>query len=134
MCCGWPSSSIMEESREIGCNRLWLLSRGEVPAARKDYPALDAVHALQIRARRLALGNGLVRKDTKCRGSCDVGGLDRVPAIVPIIAHRRRDGLRDPVQGERGAEEVVGRRDVAPGVPLLAQVRGQPDRGVVESI
>src|SRR5438105_2913149 len=80
------------------------------------------------------LGNGLVRENTKRRGRTDVGGINRVPAIVPIVAHRRGDALRDPVQGERGAEEVVGRRNVAPRVPLLTHVCREPCRGVVESI
>ena len=74
------------------------------------------------RADRDNLGNGLVRENTKRRGRADVGGIDRVPAIVPIVAHRRGDALRDPVQSERGAEEVVGRRNVAPRVPLLTHV------------
>src|SRR6266852_8686653 len=124
----------MEEGGQVPCDRRWFLSRGEVPAARKDCPALNVVYALQIRARQFALGNLLVRENTKRRGRADVGGIDRVPAIVKIVAHRRSDALRDPVQGERGAEEVVGRRNVAPRVPLLTHVRREPCRGVVESI
>ena len=54
-----------------------------------------------------------MRENTKRRGRADVGGIDRVPAIVPIVAHRRGDALRDPVQGKRRVEEVVGRRKVA---------------------
>src|SRR6202162_1371399 len=87
-----------------------------------------------IRARQFALGNGLVRENTKRRGRADVAGIDRVPAIVPIVSHGRRDALRDPVQGESRAEEVVGRRNVAPRVPLLTHVCREPYRGVVESI
>jgi hypothetical protein len=75
-----------------------------------------------------------VRENTKRRGRADVRGIDRVPAIVPIVAHRRGDALRDPAQGERGAEEVLGRRNVAPRVPLLTHVCREPCRGVVESI
>ena len=77
----------MEEGGQIPRDRRWFLNRGEVPAVRKDRPALDVVHALQIRTRRLALGNGLVRKDTKRCRRADAGGIDRVPAIVPIVAH-----------------------------------------------
>ena len=36
--------------------------------------------------------------------------------------HRRGDGLRDPVKSERGAEEVIGRRNVAPRVPLPSRM------------
>src|SRR4029077_18246483 len=105
----WPELQVTEERGQVLCDRRRFLNWGEVPAAGKDCPALDVVHALQIRARRLALENGLVREDTERRGRTDVRGVDRVPAIVPIVAHRRGDGLRHPVQGERGAEEIVGR-------------------------
>src|SRR5947208_2073074 len=124
----------MEESSHVLRDRRWLLSWGEVPAARKNCPALDVVHALHIRAWWLTLRNSLVREYTKCCRCVDVGGLDWVPATVPIVAHRRGDRLRHPVQGESGTKEVIRRRDVAPRVPLLTQVRGQPHWGVVEAI
>src|SRR5215472_6981207 len=127
-------AQITEESGQVRSGRRRFLNWGKVPAARKHCPALDVVHALHIRARRLALGNGLVREDCERRGRTDVRGIDRVPAIVPIVAHRRGDGLRDPVQSERSAKEIVGRRDAAPRVPLLAEVCGQSRRGVVQSI
>lgn len=97
----------MEASGQVPRDRRWLLNRGEVTAVRKDRPALNVVHALQICARRLALRDGLVRENTKGRGRADISGLDRVPAIVPIVAHRRGDGLCHPVQREGGAEEIV---------------------------
>jgi hypothetical protein len=37
-----------EESGQVSCDRRRFLRRGEVPAARKDCPTLDVVHALQI--------------------------------------------------------------------------------------
>jgi hypothetical protein len=37
------SASAPEEGGQIRCDRRWILSRGEVPAARKDCPALDVV-------------------------------------------------------------------------------------------
>src|SRR5580704_9905361 len=127
-------AQVTEERGQVSCDRRRFLHWSEVPATGKDCPTLDVVQALQIRARWLAFGNGLVSEDTERRGGTDERGVDRVPEIVPIVAHRRGDGLRDPVQGERSAEEVVGRRDVAPRVPLLAEVCGQPRRGVVQSI
>jgi len=36
-------SMASEEGGQIACDRRWFLSRGEVPAARKDCPALDVV-------------------------------------------------------------------------------------------
>jgi hypothetical protein len=91
---GIVSAKVMEESGQVPCARHWFLNLGEVAAARKDCPALDVVHALQIRARRLALRNSLVREDTKCRWRTDVGAIYREPAIVPVVTRRRRDGLR----------------------------------------
>src|SRR5207302_5693804 len=82
----------------------------------------------------LTLRNSLVREYTKCCRCVDVGGLDRVPAIVPIVAHRRGDRLRDPVQCESGTKEVIRRGDIAPRVPLLTQVCGQPHRRIVEAV
>jgi hypothetical protein len=93
----------MEERDKVPRNHRRFFSRGEVPAAWKDCPTLDVVHAFQIRLRRLAFGNGLVREDTKRRRRADVGGIDRMPAIIPIVTHRRGDRLRNPVQGERNA-------------------------------
>ena len=90
-------AQVTEESGQVLCDCCRFLSRSKMPAARKDCPSLDVVHALQIRARWLTLGNGLVREDTKCRGRADVGAIDRIPTIVPIVTHRRGDGLGDPV-------------------------------------
>jgi hypothetical protein len=64
----WLSAQILEESCQVSGDRRWFFSRGEVSAARRDCPALDVVQALQIRARRLALGNGLVRENAEGRG------------------------------------------------------------------
>src|SRR5262249_42908315 len=85
------SASLMKESRQILRNIHRPLSRGEVPAARKHGPALDVVNAFQIRAWWFTLGNLLISKNTKCRGRIDVAAVDRVPAIVPVVAHGRRD-------------------------------------------
>src|SRR5579864_513415 len=108
------SASVTEECGQVFRNRRGLLNRGEVAAAGKDCPPLDVVYALQIWPRRLPLWNGLMREDAERRRCAYVDAVDRMPAIVPIIAHRRGDGLRDPVEGERGAEEVVIWGDVAP--------------------
>src|SRR5258708_2848305 len=114
----------MEKSGEVVCYHRRGLNWGKVAAARKDRPAPDVVYAFQIRARRLAFGNRFVREDTERRGSVDVGGVERVPVIIPIVAHRCGDGLRDPVEREGGAEEIIGGRDLAPRVPLLAEPGG----------
>src|ERR1700755_3496008 len=45
-----------------------------------------------------------------------------VSAVIPIVAHRRGDGLRSPIQRERGAEGGVRRRDVAPRASFFAQI------------
>jgi hypothetical protein len=37
------SAQATEEGAQIACDCRWFLSRGEVPAARKDCPALDVV-------------------------------------------------------------------------------------------
>ena len=80
-------ASVIEESGQVFRNRCWFLGRGEVPAAWKDGPPPDVVHALQIRARWFTLGNGLVREDAKRGGCTNVSAIDGVPAIVPIVAH-----------------------------------------------
>src|SRR5262249_55223791 len=132
--CVRRSSQVTKKSGKIACHRCRFLNRREVPAARKRCPSLDVVHPLQIGACWLAFGNGLVREDTKCRGRGDVGAPDRMTAIVPIIAHGRSDGLRSPVQGEGSAEEGIGRRDIAPRVPLLAEIGRQPRWRIIQSI
>ena len=104
----------MEEGRHVARYRRWLLGWSEVPAAWIDGPALNVVHALQMCAGWLALGNGLVCEDSKrCRRS-DVAPLDGVPAIVPVVSHRRGYGLCSPIQSECGAEKLFGRRHIAP--------------------
>jgi len=95
------SAQVPKESGQIPSDRRWFLNRGEVSAAGKDCPALDVVHALDIRAWWLALGNGLVRKDAKRRGRADVSGGDRVPAIVPIERNQSNCVLLNFVQGCR---------------------------------
>src|SRR5215472_8203091 len=91
-----------EKSSQILCHGSWLLGGGEMPAMRKHIPPPNVVYALQIRARRLPFGNGLVREHTECRRCVDIGSINRVPPVVPIISHRRCDGLGDPVQRKRG--------------------------------
>jgi len=49
-----------EEGGEVSRDRRRLLNWSEVAAVGKDCPALDVVEALEIRARRLAFGNGLL--------------------------------------------------------------------------
>src|SRR4029079_7127505 len=109
------------------------LNRSKMAAAWKDCPSLDVIDALQIRARWLTLGNSLVGEDTKGRRRADVGAIDRIPAIVPIVTHRRGDGLRGPVQGERRAETVCGRRRVRPCLPLPPDICCESSGRVVQS-
>ena len=40
---GMASAQATEEGGQIACDCRWFLSRGEVPAARKNCPALDVV-------------------------------------------------------------------------------------------
>src|SRR5215472_19136652 len=132
-----PSSAsayVTEESGQVSRYSRRLLSRCEVPTTRKNCPPLNVVDPLQIRAWWLTLGNGLVREDTECCGRSDVSSIYRVPTIVPIVTHRRRDCLRDPVQRKRGAQEVIGWRDITPRMPLLAHICGQSHGRVIQSI
>src|SRR5579862_4637336 len=90
------STPTAKKSYQIFRNSRWLLRRSEMTAAWEHGPALNVVDALQVRTRRLALGNGLAREDAERCGCLDVAALDRMPAIIPVISHRRGDSLRDP--------------------------------------
>src|SRR5690348_7381529 len=116
---------VTEESGQVPGYCCRLLSRREVSAPRKNCPTLDVVDPFQIRARWLTLGNSLVRENAKCCGRSNVGSIYWVPAIVPIVTHRRCYGLRHPIESERGAEKVLGRCGVAPRMPFLAHIRRQ---------
>src|SRR6516225_8692718 len=96
------TTEVTEESGQVVCYELRRLNWGKVPTARKNRPALDVVYAFQIRARRLPFGDCFVGEDTERRGRVDISGVDRVAAIIPIIAHRGGDGLRGPVEREGG--------------------------------
>ena len=63
-----------------------------------------------------------------------------MPAIVEVVAHRRRDRLRHPVERHQGEEEVARETSlertagIGPGSPLLQDPRGEAGRRIVQGV
>src|SRR6516165_5181486 len=93
-----------EERSDVASGEFGFLGGGEVPAAGHHGPAADVVEAFGPLSRWLALGDEHVREYRHRGGHVDhVAGteawLTLPAAVVVVVAYRRGDRPRDPVQG-----------------------------------
>ena len=60
--------------------------------------------------------------------------------VVEVVPHRRCDRLGDPIERDRGQQEIAGEAlieitaGIGPGAPLLQNPGGEPSRRVVQPV